>query len=65
MPGSTTITASPSRISVTVPATRSSSPSRPTYPSCSTYTDADPPGSIFSSVTPRPYWPARGRHTQS
>src|SRR5215475_10035814 len=51
MPGSTTITASPSRIRVTVPATRSSSPSRPAYPSCSTNTDADPPGAIFTSAT--------------
>src|SRR5262249_61795927 len=49
--GSTTITALPSRISVTVPATRPSSPSRPTYPSCSTNTDADPPGAIFTSAT--------------
>src|SRR5215475_8006958 len=51
MPGSTTITALPSRISVTVPATRPSSPSRPTYPSCSTNTDADPLGAIFTSAT--------------
>src|SRR4029077_12390895 len=51
MPGSTTITASPSRIRVTVPATRSSSPSRPAYPSCSTNTEADPPGAIFTSAT--------------
>src|SRR5262249_56145207 len=50
--GSTTITALPSRISVTVPATRPSSPSRPTYPSCRTNTDADPPGAIFTSATP-------------
>ncbi len=51
MPGSTTMTASPSMTRVTVPATRSSSPSRPTYPSCSTYSEADPPGAMFRSVT--------------
>src|SRR5690348_7224592 len=63
MPGSTTITASPSRIRVTVPATRPSSPSRPTYPSCSTNTDADPPGAIVTSAT-GPTLPARDQAGQ-
>src|SRR5690349_25092845 len=64
MPGSTTITASPSRIRVTVPAPRASSPSRPTYASCSANTEADAPGAIFASAT-EPTLPTRDQAGQS
>ena len=56
MPGSTTITASPSRITVTVPATRSSSPSRPNIPIMpSTNTNATRPEQYSHQPQSRPY----------